>query len=147
MSACGACLRRARLVELLAGRIGDGVRGPSERTRLLLALSDDELAQAVSPRTAGNILAHLSRGLSNHAIARRMGVTVSTVEKHAGMLFRKLALDSDVAGSAAGGLSGTWLCVWVATPASAARVARRIRTGPRPLGENLALTRVLRHTG
>jgi DNA processing protein len=61
MSACDACLRRAELIGLLAPRIGDHVRRPADRTRLLLALPDRDLVRAVAPATAGSILARLAR--------------------------------------------------------------------------------------
>jgi DNA processing protein len=61
VSACDACLRRAELLGLLAPRIGDQVRRPADRTRLLLALPDRDLVRAVTPGAAGALLARIAR--------------------------------------------------------------------------------------
>jgi DNA-binding NarL/FixJ family response regulator len=57
---------------------------------------DSPLA-ALSPRE-GDVLAELATGRSNAAIARELGVTEHSVEKHTGVIFAKLGLgeDSDV---------------------------------------------------
>jgi DNA processing protein len=56
MRACDDCLRRAELLGRLAPRIGELGGGPAARTRLLLALPDEDLAQAVSPVAGPHII-------------------------------------------------------------------------------------------
>jgi DNA-binding NarL/FixJ family response regulator len=41
------------------------------------------------------VLAHMAEGCSNSAVAKRLRIATSTVEKHATAVFRKLALSSD----------------------------------------------------
>jgi DNA processing protein len=48
VSACDACLRRAALLQLLAGRIGSLLKRPERRAARLLALPDLELIDAVA---------------------------------------------------------------------------------------------------
>jgi len=47
-----------------------------------------------------DVLRLMAEGLANGAISQRMDVTVSTVEKHATALFRKLGLNTDLCGPA-----------------------------------------------
>lgn len=55
--ACGGCLRRAWLVASLAGHIDKAVdRSPGNRARELLALPDDELAEAMARSQAKSFL-------------------------------------------------------------------------------------------
>jgi DNA processing protein len=55
--ACGDCLRRAWLVASLAGHIDRAVdRAPGSRARELLALSDEELAEAMARSEASSFL-------------------------------------------------------------------------------------------
>jgi hypothetical protein len=55
--ACGDCLRRAWLVASLAGHIDKAVdRAPGSRARELLALSDEELAEAMARSEASSFL-------------------------------------------------------------------------------------------
>ena len=65
MNACDTCLRRAALVGLLGPRIGrlrlSRARSGSERTRLLLALADDELISAVAANEAAELHAVLDQ--------------------------------------------------------------------------------------
>lgn len=72
---------------------GDVVIDPSLVARLMnLQRSDHPLDQLTERET--EVLALMAEGLSNAAIARRLHVTLSTVEKHATAVFRKLVIDA-----------------------------------------------------
>ena len=55
--ACDACVRRAHLVARLAPRIAGMLDSADRRTRAVLALGDDDLAQAVAGRSCDEVMA------------------------------------------------------------------------------------------
>jgi DNA processing protein len=84
VSACDGCLRRAELIGLLAPQIGDRVRRPAERTRLLLALPDRDLVRAVSTGTADALLAQIARFDAAALRARTAAAGLEAVCRHDG---------------------------------------------------------------
>jgi DNA processing protein len=82
MSACDRCLRRAALIGVLAPKIADGARPPADRTRLLLALPEHELARAVAPSVAGSILAKLQHFDPGPLRARMAAVGIVALCRH-----------------------------------------------------------------
>jgi DNA processing protein len=61
VTACDDCLRRAELLGILGPRISDLIRPRMKGMRLLLALPDDELVDAVAGERIGEVLAALDR--------------------------------------------------------------------------------------
>jgi DNA-binding NarL/FixJ family response regulator len=73
---------------------GGLVIDPEIVTRLMRRPRDDNPLRQLTERES-QTLALMAEGLANTAIAARLKVTVSTVEKHATALFRKLCLSTD----------------------------------------------------
>ena len=61
MNACDACLRRAELLGLLGPRITDLIKPRAKATRMLLALPDDQLVDAVAGDGGADVLALLEQ--------------------------------------------------------------------------------------
>jgi DNA-binding CsgD family transcriptional regulator len=83
-----------RLASLLANVPGLQLVGPSESADIALVLSNGISASAdddvvLTPREL-EVLALLAEGMSNKAIARRLGISVHTAKFHVGALIDKL---------------------------------------------------------
>ena len=83
-----------RLAKLLANVPGLLVVGPSESANVTLVLSNGASAPVeddvlLTPREL-EVLTLLAEGLSNKAIARRLGISVHTAKFHVGALMDKL---------------------------------------------------------
>jgi DNA-binding CsgD family transcriptional regulator len=83
-----------RLTELLANVPGLKLVRPSESADVAVVLSDGVSAPAdddvlLTPREL-EVLTLLAEGLSNKAIARRLGISVHTAKFHVGALIDKL---------------------------------------------------------
>jgi DNA-binding CsgD family transcriptional regulator len=81
-----------RLAKLLANVPGLRLVGASEFADVTLVLSDSGPAEDDIPLTPREleVLALLAEGLSNKAIARRLGISVHTAKFHVGALMDKL---------------------------------------------------------
>jgi DNA-binding NarL/FixJ family response regulator len=80
-------------------RVADGavVFDPDLVTRLIARPRADNPLHELTPRES-EVLALMAEELGNHAIAKRLRLSRSTVEKHASAIFRKLRLDVEDAG-------------------------------------------------
>ena len=68
--ACEACLRRAALVAALSGHVETAVADtPGSRASEVLALSDDDLLEALAPRAADRVLEQVSVGALRDRLA------------------------------------------------------------------------------
>jgi DNA-binding NarL/FixJ family response regulator len=76
---------------------GAVVFDPDLVTRLIARPRADNPLHELTPRET-EVLALMAEGLGNHAIAKRLRLSRSTVEKHASAIFRKLRLDVEDAG-------------------------------------------------
>jgi DNA-binding NarL/FixJ family response regulator len=76
---------------------GSVVIDPDLVTRLMTRPRTDNPLRQLTSRES-EVLALMAEGPSNYAIARRLGVAQSTIEKHATAIFRKLQLDTEGTG-------------------------------------------------
>ncbi|MFC5338048.1 response regulator [Leucobacter denitrificans] len=81
-------------------RVGKGgtVLDPEVVSQLLTRRRQDERMQRLSDRER-TVLASIAEGLSNHAIAQQLFLSLATVEKHITSIFQKLELEQDESGN------------------------------------------------
>ncbi len=81
-------------------RVGAGgtVLDPEVVSQLLTRRRQDERMQRLSDRER-TVLASIAEGLSNHAIAQQLFLSLATVEKHITSIFQKLELEQDESGN------------------------------------------------
>jgi DNA-binding NarL/FixJ family response regulator len=93
--AAGYLLKTAAPQEVVrairAAAAGDAVLDPSAAGRLLQALSGPREPQPLTPRER-EVLALISRGLTNKRIAGELGVSEKTVKTHVGRILAKLGV-------------------------------------------------------
>lgn len=81
-------------------RVADGatVLDPEVVSQLLTRRRQDERMQKLTDRER-TVLSCIAEGLSNHAIAQQLFLSLATVEKHITSIFQKLELEQDESGN------------------------------------------------